>query len=390
MKNKKIHKRIIAVSATVAVVLSLCACASEKKESQTLPVNETPAYQVNLDAITPQAYNNVDGLDLEPGTYISIIGRSSGDPYWDTLKAGVDQATADINERMGYTGNDKIKVTYNAPDNSTDIDDQVNILDEELSRYPDVIGFASVDENACTVQFDLATESDIPIVAFDSSNTYSGILCTVKTNNISAGATVATNLSTEIKDAGSVMIIANDSLSNSSLERVIGFTDELTANHPNVLVAETLYNDKMDDMKEMIATEKNTNLPEGETETTAGDLSNEDVIEYYLEKHPDVKAIYTTNATTTQLAISACEQMDRLSSTTIMGFDAGKTQLDSLKDGDISGLLIQNPFGMGYATVVACARTVLEQGNEAVVDTGSIWVTKDNVDDEAIANMLYE
>lgn len=390
MKNKKIHKRIIAVSATVAVVLSLCACASEKKESQTLPVNETPAYQVNLDAITPQAYNNVDGLDLEPGTCISIIGRSSGDPYWDTLKAGVDQATADINERMGYTGNDKIKVTYNAPDNSTDIDDQVNILDEELSRYPDVIGFASVDENACTVQFDLATESDIPIVAFDSSNTYSGILCTVKTNNISAGATVATNLSTEIKDAGSVMIIANDSLSNSSLERVKGFTDELTANHPNVLVAETLYNDKMDDMKEMIATEKNTNLPEGETETTAGDLSNEDVIEYYLEKHPDVKAIYTTNATTTQLAISACEQMDRLSSTTIMGFDAGKTQLDSLKDGDISGLLIQNPFGMGYATVVACARTVLEQGNEAVVDTGSIWVTKDNVDDEAIANMLYE
>ena len=36
------------------------------------------------------------------------------------------------------------------------MDEQVNILDEELARYPDVIAIASIDENESAVQFDLA------------------------------------------------------------------------------------------------------------------------------------------------------------------------------------------------------------------------------------------
>ncbi|MDD3403994.1 MAG: substrate-binding domain-containing protein [Hespellia sp.] len=408
MKKYKFRKWL-AGSVAVFMTASLCACASDPKEETKLPVSEDPVYQVNLDAISPAAYNNVDGLNLKAGSYISIIGRGSGDSYWNTLASGVKQAADDINEALGYTGNDKVKVTYNAPDKSTDIDDQVNILDEELSRYPDVIGIASVDAAACQVQFDLATESDIPIVAFDSSNNYDGILCVVKTDNISAAAAVADNLSTEIKDSGSILILSQDSASATSMDRVKGFTDELQANHPNILIAETLYNDKMDELKEAIIKEQNENNAGDSADSAdagtdaaantdaptdngaaAADLSDEDVIQYYLEKHPDVRAIYTTNTTTTQLAVSACKQMNRMSSTTIVGFDAGRTQLDSLKNGEVQGLLVQNPFGMGYATVVACARTILEQGNEAVVNTGYTWVTKDNMDDEAIANLLYE
>jgi ribose transport system substrate-binding protein len=408
MKKYKFRKWL-AGSVAVFMTASLCACASDSKEETKLPVSEDPVYQVNLDAISPAAYNNVDGLNLKAGSYISIIGRGSGDSYWNTLASGVKQAADDINEALGYTGNDKVKVTYNAPDKSTDIDDQVNILDEELSRYPDVIGIASVDAAACQVQFDLATESDIPIVAFDSSNNYDGILCVVKTDNISAAAAVADNLSTEIKDSGSILILSQDSASATSMDRVKGFTDELQANHPNILIAETLYNDKMDELKEAIIKEQNENNAGDSADSAdagtdaatntdaptdngaaAADLSDEDVIQYYLEKHPDVRAIYTTNTTTTQLAVSACKQMNRMSSTTIVGFDAGRTQLDSLKNGEVQGLLVQNPFGMGYATVVACARTILEQGNEAVVNTGYTWVTKDNMDDEAIANLLYE
>ena len=61
-----------------------------------------------------------------------------------------------------------------------------------------------------------------------------------------------------------------------------------------------------------------------------------------------------------------------------------------LESGAIDGLVVQNPFGMGYATVVAAARTVLEIGNEAVVDTGYTWVDRDNMEDKAVQAMLYE
>lgn len=51
---------------------------------------------------------------------------------------------------------------------------------------------------------------------------------------------------------------------------------------------------------------------------------------------------------------------------------------------------MQNPFGMGYATVVAAARAALEIGNEATVDTGYVWVDKENMDDPDVKGMLYE
>ena len=44
---------------------------------------------------------------------------------------------------------------------------------------------------------------------------------------------------------------------------------------------------------------------------------------------------------------------------------------------------------MGYATVVAAVRDVLGLGNEAVIDSGYTWVTKDNMDKNAIKRMLY-
>ena len=73
-----------------------------------------------------------------------------------------------------------------------------------------------------------------------------------------------------------------------------------------------------------------------------------------------------------------------------MGFDAGADQIAALEDGGIDGLVVQNPFGMGYATVVAAARTALEIGNEAVVDTGYTWVDLSNLEDENVQAMLYE
>ena len=82
--------------------------------------------------------------------------------------------------------------------------------------------------------------------------------------------------------------------------------------------------------------------------------------------------------------------MEKSEDIALVGFDSGKEQLEALDSGEIDGLIVQNPFGMGYATVVAAARTILEIGNEAVVNTGYTWVDKENMEDEAVQLMLYE
>lgn len=385
------RKIVTAVAAALTLAMTVCAC-GKKEEPTTFTGDNTedPVYQDNLNAISPAAYNNVQGLDLEPGTYISIIGKDEASAYWQNVKAGVMQAADDLNKSLGYTGSDKIKVTYNAPDKTEDIDEQVNILDEELARYPDVIGIASIDADACTVQFDLATENGIPIISLDSGSTYQGIQCSVKTDNADAARTGAYKLADEIGGAREVILLVHDSRSETGLVREQSFINEIEANYPEVQVVEKIYCDKLEELKKQIADEKNAELKEGEKEITADSFSDEDVIAYYLEKHPDVKGVFGTNDAATQLGLKTLKTSEKKEEIVLMGFDAGEDQISALESGEISGLVVQNPFGIGYASVVAAARTVLQIGNEAEVSTGYIWVTKSNLEDESIQKMIYK
>ena len=127
-----------------------------------------------------------------------------------------------------------------------------------------------------------------------------------------------------------------------------------------------------------------------EVTTAAEAMSDEEAVAYYLGKHPELKGCFGTNEAATQLCVSALASMDRIEDVTVIGFDAGKDQLDSLENGDVDGLIVQNPFGIGYASVIAAARTVLEIGNEADVNTGYIWADRGNMEEETVQAMLYE
>ena len=442
------RKRNVRAVIAAALCMTVLAAGCGKKADDpvfTGDKTEAPVYQANLDAIKSSVYASADNLDLEPGTYISVIGRGSSTPYWNQVKAGVEQAATDLNTALGYSGNDKVKVLYSAPDENDNIDQQVNILDEELARYPDVIAISSVDASACSVQFDLAIENGIPIVAFDSGNSYQNIQSTCKTNNIEAATTGTKNFCEKIGDSGEILLLVHDTVSDTAKEREAGIKNELAANHPNVTVTKTIYLDQLEMLKKQIVAEQVGVTPEelaaaeagekkeettgtGDASETIADaasnadsssadesanetaqeadnelsekmqqvndgaakMSDEDAIRYYMEKHPDLKGCIATNETVTQLAIKTMDQLDAEKHITLVGFDAGKEQVNALKDGKVDGLIVQNPFGMGYATVVAAARTVLEIGNEAEVNTGYVWVTADNMNDDRITPFLYE
>ncbi|HJC91236.1 MAG TPA: substrate-binding domain-containing protein [Candidatus Mediterraneibacter excrementigallinarum] len=426
-------KRLVSAALAMCTVTALCACSQKEEEDIfTGEVAERLPYQDNLDLISPSAYSDLDGLDLEPGTYISVIGKETDSPYWQQVKAGVQQAADDLNEMLGYSGGDSLKITFNAPADGEDIDEQVNILDEEMARYPDVIAIASIDEEASAVQFDLAAENGIPIVAFDSGNNYQGILCTCRTDNSAAAAEGASKLCEAVGDDGEIALIVHDSVSENGKERENGIKEEIEKNHPGVTVVETIYMDKLDEMKRSAAAEQlgidlekitaaaeeaqeeqaaaqeensgeenaaesgEEDASEEESEeleqvdAQAESMSDADVIAYYLGKHPELKGCFGTNDASTQLAVSALDAAGMTDAVTVMGFDAGADQLASLESGDVDGLVVQNPFGMGYATVIAGARTVLEIGNEAEVDTGYVWVDQNNMEDDNIQAFLYE
>jgi len=402
------RNRIIAMLLGTALLVCGCQQAPEatdeekKIEAQKgTTKTEEKSYQGKLDLISPAAYNNVDGLKLDKGDYISIIGKANGSQYWEEVKKGVAQAAEDINTALGYTGKDKVKVTYNAPDNADNVDDQVNLLDEELDRYPAAIGISIVDLQACQVQFDLATDSEIPVVTFDSGSDYQGVAADVSTDNEAAGKEAAEKLAEAMGDTGEIALFIQDSKSQAALAREKAVTDELTANHPNISVVNVYHMDELTTMQKTIADEINagtyrpadSELPDGvlteENAVTADSITEDQVVDYILAKHPNITGCFAANGDAVKLAVDGLERNKMEKKVKVVGFDANADEIKDLQDGKVDGLIVQNPFGMGYATVIAAARASLDMGNEAVVNTGYTWVTKENLKTEEVQKILY-
>ena len=73
----------------------------------------------------------------------------------------------------------------------------------------------------------------------------------------------------------------------------------------------------------------------------------------------------------------------------VMGFDASKQLLQSIRDGDIIGSILQDPYRMGYVSTWMCVRhlrgeDVNSNRTDMNLSTGEYLVTKENVDSDFV------
>ena len=425
-------------------------------EEKTQNSTELEPYHYVLDQITPDAYSSVQTLALAPGSVISIIGMESNTPYWDMVQQGAKDAVANLNASLGFKGKDSITLTYNAPASKYGVDEQINILDEELSRFPTSIGMAMLDSHAYEVQFDLALENGIPVVALDSSNAFSNIASTVSTNHTEATMALTQNLANAMNTTGELILITDSTKTTSCIERTQAVCDTISKNYSNITITKTIALDDLDSEKlamlrvtspeivdaatsvlaqqaaEAIAQEATKNSEDDvnastdvndtddtddindrddvvsndassvASETFHGSseliqylsdeldsITTEDVMEHVLTENPDTAGFLSTTDTGCELLLSQLETNPLPIKPAIASFDISRNLLAALESGTIDSLLLQNPYGIGYATVIACVRAATNSGNQAVVDTGYTLLSTDNLEQCKEQNKIY-
>lgn len=315
-------------------------------------------------------YTTVDGLRLEAGSRIAFVVKNTDSGYWKTIITGINQAVADLNEYLGYKGSDSITCTIEGPKNETDIDGQVNILDAVIAENPDVVCLAAIDMDSCMAQLESATGETgigIPVVVLDSGVRNEELIYSVcATDNRAAGREAAKHLCEKIGDEGQILIVSHMTTAETSQERVAGFQEEVKENHKNVTVVRTI------------------SEPAKEGDPTIGEQLAE-----VMNNYPDLKGIFCTNEDmSVQMLTLMAQYRDR--GIQLVGFDLGQTQLEAVRSGKEVGVISQNPYGMGYATVIAAVRAVLNLENDDFIDSGFQWLDKDTIDLEENAKYIYE
>ena len=71
-------------------------------------------------------------------TNIAIVSKGFQHQFWQAVKAGADKAATEFN----------VEVTFEGPDNETQVDKQIDMLSAALAKGPAAIGFAALDTQA--------------------------------------------------------------------------------------------------------------------------------------------------------------------------------------------------------------------------------------------------
>jgi ribose transport system substrate-binding protein len=73
----------------------------------------------------------------------------------------------------------------------------------------------------------------------------------------------------------------------------------------------------------------------------------------------------------------------------MIGFDAGSQSVLDLEHGDVQALVVQNPMKMGYLAVTTAVKSLKGEKVERRIDTGVWVVTKDNMEQTEIKELLH-
>lgn len=307
-------------------------------------------------------YTSLEEINLEAGSHIAVVVKSTKNGFWTSVKRGMDAAVADLNEKLGYKGDDKIKLTFEGPSDETDVEDQINIIDAVLGENPDVLCLSAIDMDSCQAQLEAAEENGIPVIVLDSGVKTGNVNATCVVDNYQAGVQAAVKLADTIGGSGKIAVMTHVESAQNCQEREQGFTETIAEKYPDIEIV---------------------NISHQNEETSVSEMA-----ESVLNLFSDVKGYFCTNENVSGDVLDAISASGK--EVAVVGIDAGKKQKDAIKSGKEVGVLVQNAYGMGYATVVAAARAALGLENDESINPGMEWIDSENISDERYANYLYD
>jgi ribose transport system substrate-binding protein len=301
------------------------------------------------------------GKLVKDGLEIVVIPKGTTHEFWKSIHAGAIKAKQELE-----TEGQSIKIIWKGPLKEDDRDEQIKVVENFITRGVDGMVLAPLDNKALVRPVEAASNAKIPVVIIDSgleSNKYASF---VSTDNYVGGKMGGDYLGKLIGGKGNVLMLRYAVGSASTTNREQGFLDAIKENYPDIKI---LSSDQY----------------AGATRELAYTASQNLLSRYNTE----VNGIFCPNESVTVSMTKALRDLGKGNGKVkVVGFDTSVQSLRDLEAGDVQGLVVQNPVRMGYLGV----KTLVSQLGGAVVekriDTGVAMVTKDNMSESEMQELL--
>lgn len=283
---------------------------------------------------------------------IAVIPKGTTHEFWKSIHAGALKAAGELS-RDGRA----VEIIWKGPLREDDREQQVQVVESFTSQGVDGIILAPLDANALVRPVEEARRLKIPTVIFDSGLASPEIVSYVATDNFKGGELAAERLGSLLGGKGKALLLRYQEGSASTEERERGFETKLKSAHPGVqLVSSDQYS--------------------GPTRDTAKRAS-ENLLNRFGSR---VQGIFTPNESSSMGMLLALQDEGRAGKLPFVGFDASPAFVEAMRKGQMHGIVLQNPYNMGYLAVKTMVEHLEGKQVPKVVDTGVELITPDNLD----------
>jgi ribose transport system substrate-binding protein len=293
---------------------------------------------------------------------IAVIPKGTTHEFWKSINAGAAKAEQELNAQ-----GTKVKIIWKGPLKEDDRDQQIQTVEGFMTRRVSGIVLAPLDSQALAKPVANAMLSKIPVVIIDSGLKSDSYVSFVATDNYQGGVLAAEHLGKLLNGKGNVILLRYAVGSASTEAREAGFVDTFKKKYPEIKL---IYADQY----------------AGPTRETAYQASQNLLNRFGHE----VNGVFCPNETSTVAMTKALRDIGKGGGKVKMiGFDASSQSVADMKNGDVQGLIVQNPMKMGYLGVLTVVHYLQGQKVEKRIDTGVALVTPENMNQAEISELLH-
>ncbi|AGB75223.1 MULTISPECIES: ABC transporter substrate-binding protein [Rhizobium] len=288
---------------------------------------------------------------------IPIIVKDTTSFYWQIVLAGARQAGKDLG----------VKVPELGAQSESDINGQISILENAVAGKPAAVVISPTEFKALGKPVDEAAKS-VPVVGIDSGADSKSFISFLTTDNVQGGRIAADGLAAAVKgvtgkEEGEIAIITSLPGVGSLDQRRQGFLEEVKSKYPGLKVVADKYAD-------------------GQATTGLNIMTD------LITANPKLVGVFASNLIMAQGVGQAIAENKLGDKIKVIGFDSDDKTVGFLKSGVLAGLVVQDPYRMGYEGIKTALAASKKEKVAANVDTGANLVTKANMSEPKIDALL--
>ena len=288
---------------------------------------------------------------------IAVVPKGTTHEFWKSVHAGAVKASRELG----------VEIVWKGPLKEDDLKSQVDLVQSFTAQGVSGLVLAPLNDVALASSVKGSVRAGIPVVIFDSDLKGSDHSSFVATDNRAAGALAGERLGKQLGGKGNVIVLRYQEGSASTHHREQGFLEAIKKFPEIKVVSENQY---------------------GGATTESAYSASENLLLAQNAAKGQIHGVFCPNESTTFGMMLAIEKAGLSGKLQFIGFDASEKLVQGIRSGTLHGLVLQNPFKMGYLAVKTMTEHLQGKKVEARIDTGAMLVDKANLESPEIAELI--